>query len=314
MVILIYILCAVLAVLLGIYFFATRSLYNLTVNLLRRKGRMRLETIKVGADNWPYLVGGPATGETVVLLHGFGADKDAWPVYAENLTKKYRVIAPDLPGYGNNTKDPERDYSVSSHVEYLKPFLEALNVSRCHLGGNSMGGFIALQFSMEYPDFVQSLTLFDNAGVLGADDSQLLIDVKNGKNPLQIDNPDDLKRMMAFAMHKPPFVPKQIRKLLYNDFTKQREFLNNIFWGLADDLLTNPLNTRLHEVKAPTLIIWGREDQLVHVSCIEVLSEGIETSRSVILEETGHVPMVEKPKLTAGHHLPFLAEHKAGTT
>ena len=70
-----------------------------------------------------------------------------------------------------------------------------------------------------------------------------------------------------------------------------------------------PLNDRLGAINVPTLVIWGRHDRLIDVSCAEVLHAGIEDSELLILEETGHIPMIEKPKETSARQLAFLAKH-----
>ena len=88
-----------------------------------------------------------------------------------------------------------------------------------------------------------------------------------------------------------------------------RELLDKIFWNLVDDSTANPLNDQLDQVKTPTLIIWGRHDQLIDVSCVDVLKNGIPDAESVVFEDVGHVPMIENSKGTAKHHLEFLAKH-----
>jgi pimeloyl-ACP methyl ester carboxylesterase len=85
--------------------------------------------------------------------------------------------------------------------------------------------------------------------------------------------------------------------------------ISKIFWTLVEDGTVHPLNDQLDRVKAPTLIIWGRHDQLIDVSCVEVLEAGIPNAESVVFEDVGHVPMIENPKGTAKHHLEFLAKY-----
>ena len=81
------------------------------------------------------------------------------------------------------------------------------------------------------------------------------------------------------------------------------------YFGKLRAGINYPLNDRLGEVTAPSLIIWGRHDRLIDVSSVSILEEGIKNSEAVILEETGHVPMIEKPKDTAFVHLRFLAKY-----
>ncbi|WP_108809837.1 alpha/beta fold hydrolase [Sphingorhabdus sp. Alg231-15] len=309
MMIILYILGAFILALLAGYFILPKALYDLMTALLRFRGGMRQKSVKVGDNVWPYLEGGRRDGVPMVLLHGFGGDKDNWSIYAPHITKHLRLIAPDLPGFGENDRSLDRDYDIASQVHRLSAFLDAMNIPQCHIGGNSMGGFIALQFAMEYPDKVSSLTLFNNAGVVGVDKSELAIAAEKGENSLALTDLADVDRLMAFISYKPVPMPKNFKKIFFAEAEAHRELLDKIFWQIAGAGINNPLNDRLGEIAAPTLIIWGRHDRLIDVSCVSVLETGIRNSESFILEETGHVPMIEKPKETAARHIAFLAKH-----
>lgn len=295
--------------LIALYVLFPRTLYGFLRNSLRRKGKLKAKSIKVDEIVWPYLEGGAADGEPLVLLHGFGGDKDNWAIYAPQIVGKYRLIAPDLPGFGENIRDIGRDYDMVTQAARVRDFLDAMGIEKCHIGGNSMGGFVALRFALDYPERLLSMTLFNNAGVVGANESELQKEAQSGKNPLEIHSPDDVKRMMAFVAHKPMKVPGQFRKIFYEDFAVHRELLDKIFWTLVEDGTVKPLNDQLGQVKAPTLIIWGRHDQLIDVSCVDVLENGIPNAESVVFEDVGHIPMIENPKDTARHHLAFLAKY-----
>ncbi|ASK87918.1 alpha/beta fold hydrolase [Sphingorhabdus sp. SMR4y] len=295
--------------LIALYVLFPRTLYGFLRNSLRRKGKLKAKSIKVDDIVWPYLEGGAADGEPLVLLHGFGGDKDNWAIYAPQIVGKYRLIAPDLPGFGENIRDIGRDYDMVTQAARVRDFLDAMGIEKCHIGGNSMGGFVALRFALDYPERLLSMTLFNNAGVIGANESELQKEAQSGKNPLEIHSPDDVKRMMAFVAHKPMKVPGQFRKIFYEDFAVHRELLDKIFWTLVEDGTVKPLNDQLGQIKAPTLIIWGRHDQLIDVSCVDVLENGIPNAESVVFEDVGHIPMIENPKDTARHHLAFLAKY-----
>ncbi|SIO02391.1 Pimeloyl-ACP methyl ester carboxylesterase [Parasphingorhabdus marina DSM 22363] len=305
---LLYIILALIAAMLIVYFAFPKALYGGLRNMLRRRGGLVEKSITVGDHVWPFLEGRPAEGVPVVLLHGFGGDKDNWSVYAAHITGTHRLIAPDLPGFGENDRSLDRDYDIASQCHRLVAFLDAMGITKCHLGGNSMGGFIALQFALEYPDMVASLTLFNNAGVVGEDKSELQIAAEDGKNVLALTSVEDTTRLMKFVAYKPVAMPGQFRKLFFEEANAHKELLDKIFWQIAGSGLNDPLNDRLGDVKAPTLIIWGRHDRLIDVSCVKVLADGIENSESVIFEKTGHIPMIEKPKESASVHLAFLAK------
>ncbi|VAV87446.1 hypothetical protein MNBD_ALPHA04-2149 [hydrothermal vent metagenome] len=307
--IIIWLAVALLFTLLVLYFFFPRTIYIFIQKSLRRKGGLVQKYVRVEDFDWPYLEGGPSDGETIVLLHGFGGDKDNWAMYAPYITGQYRLISPDLPGFGENDRSMDRDYDIASQVERLHAFLDALGISKCHIGGNSMGGHISLQFALTYPDYLKSLTLFNNAGVLGEKESELQGAVEDGKNALAIDSAEDVKRLMAFVTYKPPPIPGQFRRIFFEDANAHKDLLDKIFWSIVKDTQERPLNEKLGDLKVPTLIIWGRDDRLIDVSSAEAIHAGVEGSELLILEETGHIPMIEKPKETAAAHLPFLAKH-----
>ena len=278
--------------------------------LLRRRGGMVRKSIVVDGRNWPYLEGGDASKPLLLLVHGFAGDKDNWSMIAPYLTRDYHVIAPDLPGFGENERNPDLAYDLQAQTARLKAFADALGLSRPHVGGNSMGGWIALRYAIEYPDALASLTLLNNAGVNGANESELQKQAANEDyNPLVLANLEDADRLVAMVVHKPPHIPSRLKPVLYADGLKYRDQLDTIFWVIATEGRDHPLNDRLGEVKVPTLIIWGRHDKLLDVSCVPVLEAGIAGSVSHIFEHVGHVPMIEDPKATAAVMKGFLAKH-----
>jgi pimeloyl-ACP methyl ester carboxylesterase len=303
------VIVAAIVVILALYFFSPRTLFNWLQNSLRRKGGLVEKSIEAGGFNWPYLEGGPADGEVVVLVHGFGGDKDNWAMYSPHITAKYRFISMDLPGFGENDRSMDREYDIASQVERLRQFLDALGIAKCHIGGNSMGGHISLQFALSHPEYLKSLTLYNNAGVIGENESELQGAVENGENALAIQSVEDVKRMMAFVTHKPAPIPGQFRKIFFEDANAHKDLLDKIFWSIVETAVNNPLNEKLKDLDVPTLIIWGRHDRLIDVSCAEAIHAGVENSELVIFEDVGHIPMIEKPKETAAAKLAFLAKH-----
>jgi abhydrolase domain-containing protein 6 len=290
-----------------LYWTRPRLLFDAVKSLLRRRAALSRRTVRVGDIEWPYLGGGKVTGEPVVLVHGFGGDKDNWTLYAPFLTPHHRVICPDLPGFGESDRSVDRDYRVQAQAHRLCEFLDALGIDRCHLAGNSMGGFIALQFALDYPGRLASLTLLDNAGVAGANASELQRAIERRENPLELKTMADVERLLTFVYRKPPFMPRQFKRVLLDDALANERVLDKVFWTLASEGIAGVLNARLDEVRAPTLIVWGRHDQLIDVSAVDELRRGIANSVAVIFEHVGHVPMLEAPQETAAHHLALLA-------
>ncbi|MDK2759963.1 MAG: alpha/beta fold hydrolase [Sphingopyxis sp.] len=293
-----------------LYFLFPEQLMQGARWLMRRRARVRRRTVTVDGRIWPYLEGGDPSKPTLVMVHGFGADKDHWTFYAPWMTRDYHLIAPDLPGFGENDRNRELPFDVASQARRLKDFLDALGIDRPHLGGNSMGGWIALRFAIDYPDRLRTLTLMNNAGVMGGDESELQkLVADRDYNPLVLANLEDADRLIAFVVRKPTFVPARLKPVIYADALKHRDLLDQIFWTIADEMEQKPLNDELGKVTAPTLILWGRHDKLIDVSCVAVLEQGIAGSRSHIFEHVAHVPMIEDPRATAEVQRDFLAKH-----
>lgn len=303
-------LLAPLVALALLYFLFPERFVRLMRWLMRRRAGLVQRSITVDGRTWPYLEGGDPQKPALVMVHGFGADKDHWTFYAPWMTRDYHLIAPDLPGFGENDRDPGLAFDVASQAARLKAFLDALGIDRPHLGGNSMGGWIALRFAIDYPDALRTLTLMNNAGVQGADESELQrLAANRDYNPLVLANLEDADRLIAFVVRKPTFVPARLKPVIYRDALRHRELLDRIFWIIADEMEQKPLNGELAKVKVPTLILWGRHDRLIDVSCVAVLEAGIEDSRAHIFEHVAHVPMIEDPKATAEVQRAFLATH-----
>ena len=300
-------LAASLAAIVTLYVARPRLLFEQVKRMLRGRASLSTGSVRVGDIVWPYLDGRPAAGEPVLLVHGFGGDKDNWTLYARHLATRHRLICPDLPGFGENDHGLDRDYSVRAQARRLCGFLDALGVGRCHLAGNSMGGFIALQFALDFPDRLASLMLLNNAGVAGANLSELQRAIERGENPLAMKTMADVDRLLAFVYHKPPFMPRGFKRVLLEDAKSNEALLEKVFWQLAGEGIAGVLNARLGEIRVPTLVVWGRHDQLIDVSVVEALRQGIAGSETVIFEHVGHVPMLEAPAETARHHLALLA-------
>ena len=290
-----------------------RQFLRLLLLAMRRIMGFRTRSIEFEGTRWPYLEGGPESAEALLLLHGFSGDKDNWPMYARYLRKDYRVIIPDLPGFGDNARDPNADYRMDAQARWLLAFVDAMGIDRFHVGGNSMGGFIALKFTLAQGDRIRSLALLNSAGVLGDTKSELQIATENGESLLTVSSPEEFDRLLAFIVYRPLPLPGFIKQPYCEDLIAHRPFLEAIFWAMAEELQKQPLNDQLNAIAVPTLVIWGRQDRLIDVSCVDVLQARIPDNRCVVFEETGHVPMLERPAESAAVHLRFLNDFRTAT-
>lgn len=265
------------------------------------------KTVTVGTHQVHYLEGGVSEGgdEPLVLLHGIFAEKDHWVDFARPLTGRYRVIAPDLPGFGESGRLPDQNYDYAAHTERLKALLDALGLRRVHLAGNSMGGTIAALFAVSHPDRVASVALIGAPhGIRTPKPSRMdgLIDA--GKAPLIAHNATEFAQMMDLIFAKQPFLPYPILQ------ATEREALRNAgsnlrLWNaqLKDRYL---LDVRIANVQQPTLVLWGGQDQVFDASGAEVLRGRLKNPQIEVLPGVGHLPMMEAPSATAQKYAQFL--------
>jgi pimeloyl-ACP methyl ester carboxylesterase len=266
-------------------------------------GQAGLETaaVEVGGHRIVYLVGGH--GEPLVLLHGFGADKSNWVRVAAYLTPHFRVVAPDLPGFGESTRDPSSRYAVPDQVERVHEFVRALGLHGVCIGGNSMGGAIAGVYAARYPGEVECLWLLAPAFVASAKPSELDKRLDRGENPLLVDDVEGFERLLDFVFVKRPPIPRAVERYLAEQAILNRAFNEKVGRDLASAPLA--LETEVKGLPVATLVEWGDHDRLVDVSGADVLKSALPKADVVVLPDVGHVPMVEQPEESAKALLRF---------
>ena len=253
--------------------------------------------VNVGGVDFVYFEGGQGP-ETIVLLHGFAADKSNWIRFARTLVSEYKVIIPDQAGHGETGGTLKDTYTISSQATRLAQFTSNIGVDKFHLVGNSMGGAIAFFFAFQHPDRVKSLGLFDSAGVISPEPSELSKLLTRGENPLIADSAENYERLLDFAMEDPPFLPWPFANVMSRKSSARKELNEKIF---SDIMKPGKYTAQqvLLAIKTPVLILWGKEDRVIHVSSVSVFERYLSNQKSIILENVGHAPMVERPEQTA---------------
>ena len=300
-----FILLGLIAVLFALMALYPKRATAIAIDLERYASGLDHKTIVVGEETWHYLEGGPKDAAVLLMIHGFGADKDNWTRFAGSLTQTYRVIAPDLPGFGESRWHPSWDYSLFPQRDRVANFVQALGLDQVHLIGNSMGGHLAALYAYEYPDDVTSLALVDNAGVVSPVDSDFQRALAYGENPLVVRSVDEFDRLLEYASHKKPFVPWPVKGVLAQRALDRAEENQLIFTAVKADPSAD-LEPLLPQIETPVLIIWGEHDRILHVSSIEKMRPLLPQAEVIIMENTGHIPMLERPAETAAHYLRFV--------
>ncbi|MGJ8668712.1 MAG: alpha/beta fold hydrolase [Oceanococcus sp.] len=271
------------------------------LSLERWRNGLETKSIVVDGMNISYNEGGQ--GEALLLLHGFGADKDNWTRVAGHLTDQFHVFAIDLPGFGDSSRLPEAAFDIRSQTLRVHKIAEALGLQSFHIGGSSMGGFIALEYAGLYPLRLKSMWLLAPAGVDGAQPSELRAQyAKSGGNALIVEKAEDFPKIMQFTMSKPPFLPYSIKHQLGLRAERDHDELVRIFDAVSH---SQPINDLLHNSPVPALIVWGEEDRALHVSATEVLDELLLNEHIIRRPGIGHLPMIEEPRRSALEFLEF---------
>lgn len=284
-------------------YLAPESATGLTLQLERsRAGLVRREITLPSGVRYAYLEGG--TGEPLMLLHGFAADKDNFTRVAAYLTSRYRVIVPDQVGFGESSHLPNGDYRSEAQADRLHQLALALGIRRIHLGGSSMGGQISMAYAAKYPSDVSSLWLLAPAGVWSAPKSELArLTQEQGRNPLIARNEDEFAQMVDFVMNDPPYVPRVILNVMAKERIRNVALANHIF----GQSVTDSIEERIRDTPVPTLIVWGDRDRALSVDSADVLHKLIPRSQVIVMPGIGHLPMMERPKQSAEDYLKFRA-------
>lgn len=245
----------------------------------------------------------------IVLIHGTGASLHTFNAWSDRLKKSHRVIRMDLPAYGLTGPFPDKNYTMANYTAFLKDFLIALNIKQCVLAGNSLGGAIAWNFTLEQPSTVTKLILIDASGYPIASKS-VPIAFSLARIPV-------INKLLTFIT--PRFLVRSSVENVYFDSSKVTDLVVERYFNLTlragnrkafVDRLKIPKDTSTYRfiksIQQPTLILWGAEDLLIPVENAYKFQEDLPNNTLVILENTGHTPMEESPLESLAPVISFL--------
>ncbi|MBI3562860.1 MAG: alpha/beta hydrolase [Gammaproteobacteria bacterium] len=283
-----------------IYLAPARAVTAALTATRKQSGLVRKEITLPDGLRYVYLEGGQ--GESLLLLHGFGGNKDSYTRVSRFFVRRYRVIIPDIIGFGESARPPHADYLPPAQVEWLRALSQALNLGRLHLGGNSMGGQIALLYAALYPTEVHSLWLLSPAVAKNSFKPDIVnLITRSGRNPLIARNVQEFAQVMALGMCKPPFIPAPMLKVLAQERIQNAVLEERIFQKIID----YSVEDQIHGMPIPTLVVFGKQDRVIDAETANVLSKRLPNSKVVFMPNAGHVPMFEQPRQCANDYLSF---------
>lgn len=275
-------------------------------DLSRSAAGLAPQVVSVQGQPYPYLRGG--SGEPLVLVHGFTSNKDTFDAMARYLTPRFQIYAPDLPGYGDASRDPHADYSFEAQVDNLRAFILALGLTRVHLGGSSMGGGVVASYAAKYPQEVASVWLIDAAASHEASASALMARYRaTGEFPLLVQTQEQHRAKLAMLFGQPKFIPYSVEYALGEAAIKDYALHRQILKVLSQSA---PLETRYRDVPTPAFIVTGDLDRIIPPASVHTLAKVFPNSQLKVMPGLGHIPMVENPRQTAADYLVFRSQLK----
>jgi pimeloyl-ACP methyl ester carboxylesterase len=239
-------------------------------------------------------------GEVIVLIHGLAVTIENWGWNMEALATKYRVIAFDIPGFGKSDRPQNKEiYNPTVAANILKKFFAQLDLTHFYLVGNSLGGWLSIQFALNYPEMVDKLILIDSAGL--------------GKGIALAGRLSTVWPLGELLVHPTPwFITQMGKSMVYDKTLISGEFLSKMIEfsqipGTKQamlNILRSGVNWRgqfylfndeqLNKLKMPSLILWGKDDKALPASQIERTVKAIPDSRGIVFERAGHPPHMDR--------------------
>jgi len=271
-----------------------------------------------GGQHVHYRDQGRRDAPVIVLLHGSNASLQTWEPLVKRLGGTWRIVTLDLPGHGLTGGTPDKDYSADGMIDAVDVVAAKLGLNHFTLGGNSMGGWVAWRYALARPEHVDALLLIDAAGMPLR---------KGEKKP-----PSNI----GFRVLEYPFgrwlatqiTPRSLVEESLRGSVARQDIVDDAMVDRYWELLRFPGNReatvlragmdrepamadRIGEIKAPTLILFGKQDRLINPTAAQTFHERIAGSEALLLDGVGHLPMEEAPDETAAAIADFLKRRLA---
>lgn len=291
--------------------FIQDPIFNYGLSKERSKSNLEIKTTQIKGSPVTYLER-QGQGDTIVLLHGITSNKDFWLGFVRYIPNEYRVLCLDMIGHGDFPQDTLKNYSSEQLMQGVSDIIDHLQIKKFHLVGHSLGGLIATLYTANHPEKIISLGLFDSAGAISSQLSDLELAVKENKNPFFVQTPEDFDRFLGFAYYQIPKAPWPVFPVMERRRIQQNPFnmkmFNDSIGKFYSSYTTEDMIHFLKRISVPTLVVWGNNDRMVHVSCIEAYKRYLSNVKTVIIPNCGHLPPIEKTKESAEIYTGFLKQ------
>ena len=286
------------------------QLFNLFILLNRKVSGLTHHFVNTNEGKVSYLEGGK--GPTLVLLHGFGANKDTWCDLAAKLIRHYHLVIPDIPGFGESYR-PDSQLGIDAQTQRLKAFIDAKQLTNISLMGSSYGGYLACNLATKCTNAFSRLILISPLGVSKAKLSQVFTDICNNSEPVLLPrSTDEMKLLLKSCFYKQPFIPQfVVRQLAIQAETHYSEhkalFFATHLFNKTGVMFEQPLEENLKRLSIPVFVLWGEHDEVLSVDATRVIKQLDKSNVQIkVLNNLGHLPQNESPKVVAKQINEFL--------
>ncbi len=246
-------------------------------------------------DHFKYIESGEHE-EPLVLLHGLFGALSNFEGIINHFSKTHNVVVPILPIMDL----PIRKVSVAGLLGYLEDFIEYKNFEKIHVMGNSLGGHIALLYALANPEKISSITLTGSSG---------LFESAMGSSFPKRGSYEFIKKKTEDTFFDPKTATDELINEVFDIVNDRNKAIRVI--ATAKSAVRHNLADKLHQITAPTLLVWGKQDQVTPAFVGEKFHELIENSRLIFIDKCGHAPMMEHPELFNQYLEAFLQEVSA---
>jgi len=244
----------------------------------------------------------------IVFIHGTSASLHTWDTLSNLLKTNKKIIRFDLPAFGLTGPNRLNQYNFNFYNQFLDQLLLKLNVSKCILAGNSLGGSIAWNYAIASPNKVKQLILLDALGYPKKDEKgslgfklaaiPVLNQVLKHISPISL-----IRKSLEDAFYNKALVTEKMVQQYHDMLLREGNR------AAVLELFQHPMKadaTKIKMITQPTLIIWGKEDQLISYTNASLFKQDIQNSRVLVLDKVGHIPMEEAPNQVATAILEFI--------
>jgi pimeloyl-ACP methyl ester carboxylesterase len=257
--------------------------------------------------------GAESAQTTLLFIHGNFASWRWWQPLLQQLPARYRAYAPELRGCGDSSR-PQSGYTVEQLAADIYEFTQALHLPALHVVGHSLGGAVAMQFALSYPQKVRTLTLVAPAPAEGMAHLKVhfphlrLTESSDFQHVMQTLNVNRMSLHQALTRMMPSIKPTQDGFVtLLDDAARMSP---EAVVGFYDTLTTWSVQDELHELDMPVLVLWGTQDTIVEKAALQRTVDALPQAQFVVWDNVGHAPQLEQPEAFQQLLLEFIENHK----